>query len=58
MKNRNKIIAPKANSLNEQERLEIARLLLKAGFSVRVGNEKQGNRTVSFVEYWEESNGR
>lgn len=52
MKDRNKIIAPKANSLNEQERLEIARLLLKAGFSVRVGNEKQGNRTVSFVEYW------
>ena len=54
MKNRNKIIALKANSLNEQERLEIARLLLKAGFSVRVGNEKQGNRTVSFVEYWQE----
>ena len=54
MKGRNKIIAPKSNSLNEAERLEIARLLLKAGFSVRLGTEKQGTRTVSFVEYWEE----
>ena len=54
MQERNKIIAPKANSLNEQERLEIAKLLLKSGFTVRVGSEKQGNRTVSFVEYWQE----
>ena len=56
MKGRNKIVAPKTNSLNEQERLEMAKLLLKAGFTVRTGTEKQGNRTVSFVEYWNEKN--
>jgi hypothetical protein len=54
MKERNKIIAPKPNSLNESERLEMAKLLLKAGFTVRTGTEKQGNKSVSFVEYWEE----
>lgn len=54
MKDKKRIIAPKPNSLNEAERLEIARLLLKAGFSVRLGSEKQGTRSASFIEYWEE----
>jgi hypothetical protein len=51
---KNKIIAPKPNSLNDNERLDIARLLLKAGFTVRIGKEKHGNSTVSVIEYWEE----
>lgn len=51
---KNKIIAPKQNSLNDNERLEIARLLLKAGFTVRIGKEKRGNSTVSVIEFWEE----
>jgi len=51
---RNKIIAPKTNSLNDVERLEIARLLIKAGFCVRIAKEKRGNGTVTVVEYWEE----
>ena len=49
-----KIIAPKQNSLNDNERLDIARLLLKAGFTVRIGKEKRGNSTVSVIEFWEE----
>jgi hypothetical protein len=51
---KNKIIAPKPNSLNDNERLDIARLLLKAGFTVRIGKEKHGNSTVSVIEFWEE----
>ena len=50
-----KIIAPRNNGLNEAERLELGRLLMKAGFTVRVDSEKGNNgRTVYFVEYWEE----
>lgn len=43
----------KTGSLNETERLEIARLLIKAGFTVSLGKEKTaGKRTYSyFVEY-------
>ena len=49
-----KIIAPRNNGLNEVERLELGRLLIKAGFTVRVGSEVKNGRTVYFVEYWEE----
>ena len=49
-----KIIAPKHNGLNEVERLELARLLIKAGFTVRIGSETKNNRTIYFVEYWKE----
>ena len=50
-----KIIAPRNNGLNEAERLELGRLLIKAGFTVRVGSEKKSNGvTVYFVEFWEE----
>lgn len=34
-----KIYCLKNNSLNEAERLELARLLIKAGYTVRVGSE-------------------
>ena len=49
-----RIIPPKKNGWNEAERLEVARLLLKAGFSVRVGGEVVNGKTVYFVEYWRE----
>lgn len=49
-----RIIPPKKNGLNEAERLEIARLLLKAGFSVKIGSEVANGKTVYFVEYWRE----
>lgn len=49
-----KIIAPRNNGLNEAERLELGKLLMKAGFTVRVGSETKNGRTVYFVEFWEE----
>ena len=49
-----KIIAPRNNGLNEAERLELGKLLMKAGFTVRVGSENKNGRTVYFVEFWEE----
>ena len=49
-----KIIAPRNNGLNEAERLELGRLLMKAGYTVRMGNEVKNGRTVYFVEFWEE----
>lgn len=52
--NRIRIIPPKHNGWNEAERLEVARLLLKAGFSVRVGSEVKNGKTIYFVEYWRE----
>ncbi len=49
-----KIIAPKHNGLNEAERLELGKLLIKAGFTVRLGSETKNGKTVYFVEFWEE----
>lgn len=49
-----KIIAPRNNGLNEAERLELGKLLMKAGFTVRVGSETKNGRTVYFVEFWTE----
>lgn len=49
-----KIIAPRNNGLNEAERLELGKLLIKAGYTVRVGSETKNGRTVYFVEFWEE----
>lgn len=48
-----KIQNSKSGSLNEADRLELARLLLKAGYVVRVGREKPTGKTVyvHFVEY-------
>jgi hypothetical protein len=39
---------------NHEKRLELAKLLVEAGFSARVGKEKNDGKTVYFVEYWEE----
>lgn len=51
---RNRLLPPKRNGWNEEERLRLAALLIKAGFTVRIGKEKRGNATEYFIEYWEE----
>lgn len=51
-----KIENVKSGGLNEVDRLEIAKLLIKAGYTVRLGKDKPANgKTYShFVEYFEE----
>ena len=53
-----KIYSQKSGALNEQDRLEIAKMLIKAGYAVRIGREKpvgkQNGAYVYFIEYWEE----
>ena len=51
---RHKIIPPKRNGLSEEDRLKLAALLIKAGFTVRVAKEKNGGTISYYVEYWEE----
>lgn len=54
---KNKIYSKKSGALNEADRLEIAKLLIKAGYAVRLGREKPADRKngayVYFVEFWE-----
>ncbi len=52
-----RIYSIKNNSLSAEDRLEIAKGLLKAGYTVRLGREKQGksNTYTYFIEYWEEN---
>ena len=51
-----KIYEQKDGQLNKEDRLELAKLLVKAGYTVRVGREKPpGKRAyVYFVEYKED----
>ena len=51
-----KIYSLKNGSLNEADRLELSRLLIKAGYTVRIGQEKAAgkNTNVIFVEFKEE----
>lgn len=54
-----RIYSIKQNGLNDADRLEISKLLIKAGYVVRVGKEKREPKSKSyshFVEYWEEGN--
>jgi hypothetical protein len=46
----------KSGGLNETDRLEIAKLLIKAGYTVMLGKEKPGNSKTynHFVEYFED----
>ena len=54
---RQRIYSVKNNSLNEQDRLDLVKLLAKAGYAVRIGKEHKPNSKSNryFVEYWEES---
>lgn len=53
-----KIYALKGRTLNEEERLTICKLLIKAGYSVRIGKEADPNKKTrnAFIEFWEGEN--
>ena len=51
-----KIRSVKRNALNADDRCKLAALLVKAGYTVRIGKEKVGSQTAYTVEYWEEEN--
>lgn len=45
--------------LNEEERLELSRLLVKAGYAVKQGREKLNSKNTTYkyyIEYWEDKN--
>lgn len=46
------IAAQRGGSLNDQERLDLARLLIKAGYTVRTVTVKVGSSSAKAVEYW------
>lgn len=58
MDDRQRIYSQKDKGLNEQERLDIARLLIKAGYTVKIGKEKPTGKSnaayIYFVEYWKD----
>ena len=57
MTEKQRICSFSRNGLNESDRTEIARLLIKAGYTVRVGRAKNAKGvTEAFVEYWKEEN--
>ena len=45
--------------LNQEERLDLLKLLARAGYSVRIGREKPKDKPngayIYFVEYWREN---
>ena len=45
-----KITNQRGGKLLDADRLELARLLVKAGYTVRIGAAKDGNKQVTFVE--------
>lgn len=53
---RQRITSVGAGSLNTDDRVALAQLLFKAGYTVRLGKDKVPgkNSTYYFVEYWEE----
>ena len=48
-----KIKALKTGSLNEHDRLSIATLLIKAGYTVRIGKEKSSSGSNKYEHYVE-----
>jgi len=52
--NRGRIKEIAHNKLTEADRLALANLLVKAGYSVRIGREKEGSKSTyrHFVEFW------
>ena len=53
---RQRIYALKGRQLNDTERLELCRLLIKAGYAAKLGKEKpQGKNTYEhYIEFWED----
>ena len=56
---RQRIYILKGRSLSETEKLDLCRLLIKAGYAAKLGKEKpQGKSTyIHYIEYWEDENG-
>lgn len=54
-----RIYPQRGGALNEKNRLDLARLLIKAGYKVRIGKEKMngGSTYTYFIEYEEVRNG-
>ena len=54
---RQRIYSFKINSLNETDRLNLATLLIKAGYAVKISKAKLNNSNsyTYYVEYWEDS---
>lgn len=53
---RKRIYVLKGRTLTDAERLELCRLLIKAGYAAKLGKEKQsGKQTYEhFIEFWED----
>lgn len=53
-----RIYTQKQGALNDNDRQAMAALLIKAGYTVRIGKERPAGKTsgayIYFVEYWEE----
>jgi hypothetical protein len=47
-----RIEVQKGFSLNEEDRLQIARLLIKAGYTVTISKVKQDNKSVTCIDFW------
>lgn len=54
-----RVYPQRGGALNENDRLDLARLLIKAGYKVRIGKEKMngGSTYTYFIEYEEVRNG-
>ena len=50
---KHRITSQRNNALNEADRLAIAQLLVKAGYTVRIGVEKVNGKSIYYVEYEE-----
>ena len=45
-----------SGKLNDEDRQDLAKMLIKAGYAVRIGRERQGTKGAYqyFVEFWKE----
>ena len=51
---KSRIYSQKSGALSENDRLELARLLVKAGYTVRIGKEKQPGKSSNTYSYFVE----
>ena len=56
--NRTRLYAQNGNKWSEEDRNEIAKLLVKLGYCVKIGRERPQGKSqgtyIYFVEYWNE----
>lgn len=51
---KHRIYTQKGSAATHADKIALASLLVKTGYTVRLGKEKKGSSTTTFVEYWEE----